>query len=427
MNFLRKVIAQVNCVYKRIILTGVSDDFSFLLRKEIKMVNTIALFTTIIIFIYGIYNIVHFPLVGILNFICVVSILYSFRLNRLQKHQIAKSWILIVFVFVLISVNFISPNLTEYYLIIVLTIGLLVFKQKRTKITVFILVSLAVIIPKFHIYDLAFMEDVGRDRLILNSILGLLFLAALVIYHQSIQNKYQEHIKEQSLKILQLNNDLKHLLAVIAHDIHSPLQATSMLMDYITNDKSDTENRENSILLINKQLKSLRSNLDNLLEWSRINMGGIQTKKDKIHLHDFIVNAVESFEVRRSEKGINIISDIHPSASIDADPIQISIVLRNLLDNAIKFSQPGTNISITTKEYNSMLEIAISDEGKGLSEAKMKHLFQQVAEPSYGTFGEKGTGLGLFLVKELVEANNGVIKVQSQEKVGTTFLIQFPK
>ncbi|WP_149525471.1 MULTISPECIES: sensor histidine kinase [Sphingobacterium] len=427
MNFLRKVIVQISELYERIILTGVSDDISFLLRKEIKMVNTIALFSTIIIFIYGLYNIIHFPFIGILNFICVASILYCFRLNGQQKHQIAKSWILIVFAFVLISVNLISPNTTEYYLIIVLTIGLLVFKQKRTKISVFVLVSLAVLIPKFYVYQFPFMEDVGKDRLILNSALGLLFLTALVLYHQSIQNKYQDHIKEQSLKILQLNNDLKHLLAVIAHDIHSPLQATSMMMDYIANEKIETENRENSLLLVNKQLKSLRSNLDNLLEWSRMNMGGIQPKKDKILLHNLILNAVESFEVRRSEKGIKIISEIHPSASIVADPIQISIVLRNLLDNAIKFSHSGTNILISTKEAPSAVELCIKDEGKGMSESQIQNLFQGVGEPSYGTFGEKGTGLGLVLVKELVEANNGAIKVHSQEKVGTTFLIQFPK
>src|SRR5690606_3259154 len=137
-----------------------------------------------------------------------------------------------------------------------------------------------------------------KDRLILNSALGLLFLTALVLYHQSIQNKYQDHIKEQSLKILQLNNDLKHLLAVIAHDIHSPLQATSMMMDYIANEKIETENRENSLILVNILLKILRSNVDNMIQWSRTNIDRIQSKKDNIPLHILNVNALESYDVR---------------------------------------------------------------------------------------------------------------------------------
>jgi len=427
MKILQNYFMRFSLFLNRIALTGVTEEANYLLRKEIKMVNVIALSTASVSFIYGVVNILKLPIISVINFVCVALILYAFKLNKQQRYQAAKSWMLVVFMCFLVVVNLLAPNVAEYYLIIVLTIGQLIFKNKTTKISILILVALAVLIPKFYPYDLPFISEVAKERLLINSVLGLLFLSALVIYHQTIQDKYQEYIKEQSLKIVELNNDLKHLLAVIAHDIHSPLQTTSTMVQLISEEKIDPQSKEETLRLINKQLKTLRSNLDNLLDWSRINLGGIETQKAHILLREIMNDAIESFAARTSEKNINMTSQIDSTASIDADPVQISVIFRNLLDNAIKFSNPGGSIAISAKTERDYIEIRVSDHGKGMNDEQINHLFEGTREPAYGTLGEKGTGLGLLLVQKLVTANSGQIKVESKEEQGTLFRIQFPK
>jgi signal transduction histidine kinase len=105
----------------------------------------------------------------------------------------------------------------------------------------------------------------------------------------------------------------------------------------------------------------------------------------------------------------------------------IDAVIRNLVSNAIKFTGAGGTVEISSQSTNNLVEIAVSDTGAGISEENMEKLFRiDVKHISIGTAGEKGSGLGLLLCKELIEKNGGKIKVESEEGKGTTFRFTLP-
>ncbi|CAG0940062.1 partial serine/threonine-protein kinase RsbW, partial [Candidatus Brocadiaceae bacterium] len=121
-------------------------------------------------------------------------------------------------------------------------------------------------------------------------------------------------------------------------------------------------------------------------------------------------------------------SEVDLGALATLDPDMIETELRNLLTNAIKFSHPGSTVTLSGEVKNSEVILKVADQGVGMSESQIDSLFRIDVKNSHpGTQGEKGTGLGLLLIKEFVQKHNGTIEIRSEPDKGSTFIIRLPQ
>jgi signal transduction histidine kinase len=174
------------------------------------------------------------------------------------------------------------------------------------------------------------------------------------------------------------------------------------------------------------QLGNVRTMLENVLNWSISQMGGIKPKFETCSVQNVINEELTLLSLSAKNKTIKIKNLIDESLTIKADKNHLAFIFRNLVQNAIKFSNMGGEIALNATKENDKIKISVSDNGVGMSDETLNKLFKlDQTNSKIGTNAEKGTGLGLILTKEFVEANGGSITVESREGIGTTFILVF--
>jgi signal transduction histidine kinase len=162
--------------------------------------------------------------------------------------------------------------------------------------------------------------------------------------------------------------------------------------------------------------------LDNLLAWANVQIKNTQAAITVINLEDCVWDTVHHTEAQASQKGIGIHQQIEAHTALGDYDI-VSIALRNLVTNAIKYSDANKSIYILSAKENDRVTLTVKDEGIGLSKEQIASILSNKNASTSGTQGEKGSGLGLFLVKELLQKINAELKIESQEGAGSSFTI----
>lgn len=233
--------------------------------------------------------------------------------------------------------------------------------------------------------------------------------------------------KESELKELVLIN--KKLFSIIAHDLKTPLNNIFSFSDLIE-EEFDSYSRQQIKLLNRNILESvsvLSDLLDNLLIWGRLHYQGKKSSGDIIKIYPLIDKCFKLLKDSARDKEIQLVNKANPSAQAYADKVMIYTVLRNLVTNAIKFTERNGKVTISTEQSRIGIIVTVRDTGKGIPEDRIEILFKASYESvAVGTEGEKGTGLGLLLCKELVEQNNGEIWVNSELGKGSAFSFSLP-
>jgi len=169
--------------------------------------------------------------------------------------------------------------------------------------------------------------------------------------------------------------------------------------------------------------------LNDLLTWSNFQRGTISYNPDEINIHYLAQQIIEQANLQAQNKMIGLRNDVPMDTFAFADPNLVSLTLRNLVSNAIKFTPSNGYVTIFSKEDrdNSLLYVSVSDTGVGIPEDNLNELFKlNKSKTTLGTNQEKGTGLGLILVKEAVELNRGKLFVETKVGKGTTFTFTLP-
>jgi len=246
-------------------------------------------------------------------------------------------------------------------------------------------------------------------------------------------NKYlkttNKKLIESELKLKRLNATKDKFFSIISHDLKNPFASLLSISEFIVKNYKNTneEDRIEILQKINMSANQIYSLLDNLLTWSSLQKGHIKINRIQFDISKVIKESINLYQVAAEKKGINIIVNIHNNMSVYADREMLSAIIRNFINNAIKFSNSDDVIEIKTKKINSYIEIIVSDSGIGIPEEDLKKLFRTDARlKTKGTSGEKGTGLGLILCKEFIEKNGGSIKVESKINTGSNFIICIP-
>lgn len=239
----------------------------------------------------------------------------------------------------------------------------------------------------------------------------------------------KDRIEQQNKELSRLNYTKDQLFSIISHDLRGPLhsiqQATELLCE-----GSFTE-EEQKILFdgFYREIAIVNNMMNNMLHWASSQQRGIRVQPQHINLVTLVNELVEVHELLARNKGITIKKELPKELWIDADPDQIKVIIQNLLGNAIKFTPAGGSIYVTYSDDNNSHCLHFRDTGVGITREKMDRLFKAVGKTisTPGTNSETGTGLGLVLVKDFVEANKGKISVNSSYGEGTEFVISFIK
>lgn len=253
-------------------------------------------------------------------------------------------------------------------------------------------------------------------------------LLARVKTHLELKRS-RDLITKQISQLEKLIEDRDKFISVISHDLRGPftgfLGLTKILSENIES-FSQEEIKEVSLELYNSLLRQYQL-LENLLDWSKIQIGKVKINKQKIDITEIINNKIELFQISAKRKNLQLINKIQANVYAYADLMMISTVIHNLISNAIKFTKEGGKVTISSSQKDNFLEIAVSDTGIGIKKENIDKLFQEsIGFSTPGTDYEKGSGLGLLIAKEMIELNGGKIRVESTENVGTTFYITIP-
>jgi len=253
--------------------------------------------------------------------------------------------------------------------------------------------------------------------------------AQLNYFKKKQKNRIQE-LEFQNNRLAKLDDIKNRFLGTAMHDLRNPLSSISGLSElFLRGEESYTaDEKKNLVKLINKTSKDLLRMVHDLLDISVFESGELSLKPSSGNLSDVLLAQVQVNQVYSSQKNINIVSSLKKVPDSIFDPNRIGQVMDNLINNAIKFSQPGTSVEIGLSSSEQNLEFYVKDEGPGIPEKDQSQLFTEFPKIGvYPTGGEKSTGLGLSIVKKIVEAHFGSIQVESEEGRGTVFYVQLPR
>ena len=230
-------------------------------------------------------------------------------------------------------------------------------------------------------------------------------------------------------QLLQLNADKDLFISILAHDLRSPFNALLGLTEVLTEDirKLDINEIEDIANNINKAAQNSFKLLENILMWARTQQGNIPFKPQILNFRDICLNILEILNSNANAKNITINYSAPDEINIFADIDMLKTVLRNIVSNAIKFTNSGGRININAEENSGNVTISVSDNGIGITPDNLTKLFDisQILTTT-GTAEETGTGLGLLLCKEFVEKHGGKIWVESEIGKGSEFKFTLP-
>jgi signal transduction histidine kinase len=216
------------------------------------------------------------------------------------------------------------------------------------------------------------------------------------------------------------NNDC--LIPVLAHDLGTPINAiigfSELSLESLEN--NDLENIAKFLKIIQKQAKIAKEQILSLAEWD-FEINGMIEEKDFFNISELIDKLIGNYSELAGQKNITIRKIIEiDEAQIFGNVKAVEIIIRNLISNAIKFTQANGLIEIFVININEKIEIIVKDNGIGMSKKKIDRIFQK-QEPQYGTDNEKGFGIGLSLCKRLIDKSQEKIWVKSEKNKGTEF------
>ena len=233
--------------------------------------------------------------------------------------------------------------------------------------------------------------------------------------------EHQNEIKKRSLELEQLNQVKDKFFSVISHDLRSPINALSGILDLMAKSQIKPEELPKLTQELQLQFNHTKNLINNLLDWTLLQMDKLRIQPTQVDLRTLVD---ENFELLSSLhiKNINLVNNIQPNTFAHADLNMVNLVFRNLILNGMKFTDEGGEIKVGAELKNDKLVVSVKDNGVGISPAVQKILFEKTSGYSTrGTHNEKGTGLGLILCKEFVERNGGEIWLESTEGEGSSF------
>lgn len=232
-------------------------------------------------------------------------------------------------------------------------------------------------------------------------------------------------IEMKNIQLELVNGEKNKLFSIVAHDLRAPLASIQSYLELLTAYPLLEEEKKEIELKLLSLTKNSSNMMSNLLSWSKSQLEGVQVNIESLNLLDTLRDMLKVEASIAYDKNLTLNQNIDQQLYIMADANMLIMVVRNLINNAIKFTPSGGTIVVSASITESCL-ITVADSGIGIADDDQKHVFSLKAKSTFGTNNEKGVGLGLLLCKEFIELQQGNISFVSKLGEGTTFTLAVP-
>lgn len=267
-------------------------------------------------------------------------------------------------------------------------------------------------------------NEKSRHRMVLLVVVVvfLVILAALLLHLAFKRRKQNELLKRRH----QIKD---HLFSVVSHDIKAPVETQAQLLELMCGhvDTLPPAELKEGLEGMKKSAIDLKEKLLNLIYWVKGELGDNESHPTAFNLNALTQSVIDEMSSQAALKSLSVVNEMPLAWEAFDDANIVRMVLQNLLSNAVKFSKTGGTIRMGAKEEGGRYRLFVADQGNGISKEKLAMLLQEMTVPGSGTSGEKGTGIGLFVSRQLMDRIGGEIDIESEENQGTTVSITVNK
>ncbi len=317
--------------------------------------------------------------------------------------------------------------ITTHFIAIVVT--------PRRQHAIWTLLSIAVILGLLYseyLYPSEIENSYGskRERLIDIASTNLMYIFLTVTCLSYIIKNYiaeKNMAEEKAARLRRLNEQQNKLISIISHDFNAPLSNINQYLRALRHADFNVKTRNKLEDELSRITTDTQNLLLNLLSWSKSNMERMDIHIGPVAVQDVLVNTLDVYHPIANDKDIVLYSDVSEGALVSGDFDMLEIVLRNLISNAVKFTEEGGMVKIETEgPENDLLKIKVTNSGIGIDPANRDLIFREVVTATSGTKKEKGAGIGLAICREFIENMGGTIGFDSEEGGSTTFFVILP-
>ncbi len=414
-------------LFFRILSIGITPEMPFIEARRTRLLNLLAIPWIPGLIFFAITNAFQERyLLSFLNCLNVACSVGTLMLTWKQRYLSARLFIIISGIIIYTVTAVIYRNGAEYFLLNILIVTVLVYDNKWLILTLSTIMILAFLAVRFEWFAFIPAHPVPQQRIIANVTWGLAFIIMALSYFKRVHDDYEHEKETQRQALVALNRDKEKLFSIIAHDIRGPLATLEMLLDMFRKGEYPEEEMKDAADELYQKVNRLAGTMDNMLRWSMGQMKGIRVQPVHASLASLNEEILILFENALREKEILLHVEVPADCWVYADRDQVSVILRNLISNAVKFSYPGGEVRISALTVEGQVNFRVQDNGTGIVSDKIPQLFSFKSSPGYGTKGERGSGLGLLLCQEFTIQNKGQLHVQSIPGQGTQFTLTLP-
>ncbi|SFD90502.1 Signal transduction histidine kinase [Chitinophaga sp. CF118] len=421
-------------------LTGEPAEFSL----ENRAFNTISVITMLLLSVLLPFNIIlGLTLVSIIVAVLLVLQLFFFYLSRYKRIYGISMLVYVILSYITLIVTYYlnSGSHGPALLLFFLTFNLLIAFSPRKQHWIWAFLHLlfpVLLLTREYLHPSWILDSYqsAKNRYIdiLSSYVITLVCTYLVTnYLRNNYNREKRNAEErankidtQNINLEQLNQKKDKLFSIIAHDLQSPLNSIITTLHLIAEYDLKEEERKmlgDELLTLTKNTSNM---LSNLLTWSKMQMDGRGVRLSSVDIYSVVERVLSLQKMLADKKSVSIISKVDPSIFVTADNNMLELILRNLVNNAIKFTPAGGRVTINLQVKNNLCQLMITDNGIGIDPSQKEDIFSLKTQSTYGTNNEKGIGLGLVLCRELLALQNGELWYESVLGQGTTFYATIP-
>lgn len=255
---------------------------------------------------------------------------------------------------------------------------------------------------------------------------GILVSFFSIFYLKEAYNEEKKSADQKTIELTQLNEEKLKLFSIISHDLQAPLSSLHSYVRLVANDRFNSDERKQVERGLANALHGTQEMLSNMLVWSQNQLGGAHITLMPHTIQEVLMPVVDIQKIYAYQKGIVLETSIDGSLKVLVDRDMLQLIVRNLINNAIKFTPPDGYIRVSVTQYGALCQITVEDNGIGIPIEQQDALFSLKTRSTYGTNNERGIGLGLFLCKEYAQAQNGSISFESELGKGTRFYLRLP-
>jgi PAS domain S-box-containing protein len=277
-------------------------------------------------------------------------------------------------------------------------------------------ISLSPIQTEAGIYITAVIRDVSERKLAEQQI-------------HSLEQSYLAELEERHKEAERLNRMKSEFMASVSHELRTPLHTIIGFAELLSEESEGplTEKQRRFVHHIQTDSEHLLGLINDVLDLSRIEAGGLVVRTEALPLKPAISEAVNAIRPQADTKRVSVREGAVPKIDVLADPLRVRQILYNLLSNGVKFTEPGGEVAVTASSGEDFVQITVADNGRGIPQEECSRIFDKFYQVGYTTAGvRQGTGLGLTICKQLVEIQGGKIWVDSKPGKGSQFHFTLP-